>query len=361
MAEKLFNNVVPAPAVDQAIAPRKSGAQRPGRRLALQRWAALAAVGGAALLAGQTAFAQTSWKLATGYPESSFHVVNLHRFAQEVQKASGGKLQIEVHAGGQLVKAADIRGAIGSGSIDAGEMFGPGFGALHPAFAVDALPFLATDYAAAERLGKAARPTIRDKLASQGLVLLYSVPWPPQGLFSNKPIESIADFQGLRLRENSPPVKRLAELLGSTAVRVETPELEAALKNKTIDAVFTSAAQGVDTQMWRQLPYFYPINAWLPRNLVVVSKKSFDALDPALRDTVMKLAAEAEVHGRQLSEENAKSTLEQLRRAGAKIEQLPSPVRNRMDRIGEKVAKEVAASDKTRELLNILLAYFAVN
>ena len=155
-----------------------------------------------------------------------------------------------------------------------------------------------------------------------------------------QPITVLGDLAGLRIRENSPPVRRLAEILGSKAVTIETPDLAAALNAGKVDVVFTSSAQGVDTQMWQHLPYFYPVNAWLPRNIVMVGKRAFDALDPATRTTVMKLAAAAEARGQSMSETNAKNTLDQLGKAGAKVGMLPVAVYRRLDRAGESVARE---------------------
>lgn len=329
------------------------------RRTVLSATCAWLAGGLAEAGAGAAAAAEaTGWTLATGYPESSFHVVNLRDFAGAVEQASGGKLKIQVHAGGSLIKAAEIRAALDQGRIEAGELFGPSLGALHPALALDALPFLATTYADAKRLDSVARGVIGEQLARNGYVLLYSVPWPPQGLFAGKPIESVADLAGLRIRENSPVLKRMIELLGARPVRVETPELAAAVRAQQVDAVFTSAAQGIDAQLWRQLPYFYTANAWLPRNVVLARKKAFETLDPALREALLKAAAGAQLKGEQLSEDSARSTLEQLRRAGAKIEVPSTAVRQRLDRVGEKVAQELAASQKTPELLDIQMKYF---
>ncbi len=310
------------------------------------------------LLWGAQAQAQAAvqWDIATGYPESSFHVVNLHQFAREVKEATGGKLTLKIHAAGSLVKGPGIAKAISEGKVAGGEVFGPSLSTIDPVFTLDALPFFATDYATAQRLAQAARPTVRDKLKSVGYVFLYSVAWPPQGIFAARPINSTADLASLRIRENSPPVKRLAEVLGATPVTVETPDLASALAAKKIDAVFTSSAQGVDTQMWQQLPYFYPVNAWLPRNIVMVGQKAFDALDPATRETVMKLAAAAETRGTSLSEANARSTLEQLGRAGAKVGPLPGPVHARLDRAGEQVARESMAGHAG--LMAILTTFF---
>ncbi|MEO9101442.1 MAG: hypothetical protein ABI212_11095, partial [Burkholderiaceae bacterium] len=129
--------------------------------------------------------------------------------------------------------------------------------------------------------------------------------------------------------------------------------------NKKIDAVFTSAAQGVDTQIWRQLPYFYTADAWLPRNVVILRKKIFDALPPEQRELLMSNAATAEVSGQKLSEENAVSTLDQLRRVGVKVDSLTPVVRRKVNRIGETLVREQAAAQKNADMLNILMAYYS--
>ena len=331
---------------------------RPLARPLLSRRAVALGCISTGLLWGAQARAQAAlqWDIATGYPESSFHVVNLHQFAKEVGNATGGKLILKIHAAGSLVKGPGIAKAISEGKLAGGEVFGPSLGDLDPVFKLDALPFFVTDYATAQRLALAARPTVRAKLKLAGYVFLYSVAWPPQGIFAARPINSTAELAALRIRENAPPVRRLAEVLGATPVTVETPDLATALAARRIDAVFTSSAQGVDTQMWQQLPYFYPVNAWLPRNIVMVGQKAFDALDPATRETVMKLAAAAETRGLGLSEANARSTLEQLGHAGAKVAALPGPVHARLDRAGEQVARETLAGHP--ELTAILTTFF---
>lgn len=332
-----------------------------GTRRALLRRAGAAAAASGLLMFGATAAQgaeSNQITLATGYPESSFHVVNLHRFAKALEQASGGKIQLKIHAGSSLIKAADIRGALEQGTVDAAELFGPSLGQWHPSLSIDALPFVATDYPAAQKLANAARAQVRAQLENRGYILLYSVSWPPQGLFTNVLIESLADFHNLRIRENSPPVKRVVELLGGTPVRVETPELAAAVQNKKIDAVFTSAAQGMDTQIWRQLPYFYTADAWLPRNVVILRKKIFDELPPEQRELLVSSAAAAEVNGQKLSEENAVSMLDQLRRVGVKVDSLTPVVRRKVNRIGETLVREQAAAQKNADMLNILMAYY---
>jgi len=310
------------------------------------------------LAAAAGAKAQTVLDLATGYPASSFHVQNLLAFADDVSQRTGGQLQVRVHPAGSLVKAPEIRKAVSEGKVAMGEVFGPSLGAVHPVFALDALPFLATNYDSARRLWNVARPLAEKRAAAQGFALLMSVPWPPQGLFAAREIRTVGDFKGLAMRENSPPVKRLAELLGAQPVLVETPDLAAALQANKVQLVFTSAAQGVDTRMWEQLPWFYQANAWLPRNLVLVNTTRLESLPPQQRDALLRASAAAEERGWQMSRENAAQSMAALKAAGMKMGLLDGGTRSRLDRAGGDLTAD-AMRRADPELLAVLSAYLA--
>lgn len=312
-----------------------------------------------ALCAGN-AWAEVKWDLVTGYPESSFHVKNLREFAKDVGSRTNGQVLITVHSGGTLIKAPEVRQAVAEGRVAAGEVFGPSLGGIHSVFALDAIPFLATSYPAARRLWNLARPLAEKKAAAEGFAMLYSVPWPPQGMFSSKEIRSIGDIQGLNMRENSPSVKKLADTLGAKPVLVETPDLVNAIQSDKVHLVFTSAAQGVDTKMWGKLPWFYQANAWLPRNAVIVNKKALDALTTDQRDAVIRAAGGAEERGWQLSEQNAAETVKALKDNGAKVGALDGSVRARMDRAGTVLSSEAFKRADT-DLIKVLSSYMANN
>ncbi|MGL5001888.1 MAG: C4-dicarboxylate ABC transporter substrate-binding protein, partial [Casimicrobium sp.] len=61
-------------------------------------------------------FAQTTWRLASGYSDASFHTATLREFANDVARGTNGKLNIEVRSNNSLVKLAEIRNAVGSGT-----------------------------------------------------------------------------------------------------------------------------------------------------------------------------------------------------------------------------------------------------
>jgi TRAP-type C4-dicarboxylate transport system substrate-binding protein len=326
-----------------------------GRRHIIVRGGAVAAI--AAVSTWRSSGAQAALDLATAYPIGNFHVQNLQQWADELAARADARLQVRVHAGGSLVKAPEIRAAVQSGRVALGEVFGPSLAGLDGVFGLDAVPFLATNYGSARRLWTTVQSRCATVLREQGLVLLMSVPWPPQGLFSVAPLASSTDLRGLRMRENSPPVKRLAELAGATAVRVETPDLALAAAERKVDLVFTSAAQGLDTQLFETLPYYYETNAWLPRNLVFMHRGAYERLSAAQRQSLDALTAQAHERGWAMSQAFARSTTETLaRQRGVKTSQPPVALRSALERMGNQIATEMLRTSGS-DLLTLTASY----
>src|SRR5882757_1128188 len=146
-----------------------------------------------ATLAALPAFAQTKWNLPAGYPTDNYHSENLVLFAKDVEAATGGKLAITVHANASLFKAPEIKRAVMTGQTQIGEVLMSLHENEDPLFGVDVVPFLATSFSASSKLWNAAKPAVEKKLESQGLMVLFSVPWPPQGIYSKKELKSTAD------------------------------------------------------------------------------------------------------------------------------------------------------------------------
>ena len=134
------------------------------------------------------------------------------------------------------------------------------------------VPFLATSYAEARRLWAASKPAIEKKLASQGLMVLFAVPWPPQGIYSKKEINQVGDMRGLSWRVYNAATQRIAELVGAYAVTIQAADLPQALATGLINAFMTSSATGYDSKAWEHMSYFYDTQAWIPKNVTVVNK-----------------------------------------------------------------------------------------
>jgi TRAP-type C4-dicarboxylate transport system substrate-binding protein len=290
----------------------------------------------AALSAACTlAVAQTRWDMPTPYAPANFHTENVNQFAADVDKATGGKLKITVHANASLFKANEIKRAVQSGQAQIGEILISGYSNEDPVFGVDSVPFLATSYADASRLWKASRKPLEDRFAKQGMKLLYAVPWPPQGIYSNKPLATVADMKGLKMRAYNPATARIAELVGAQPVTVQAADLAQAMTTGVVNANITSGATGYDTKAWESVKYYYDTQAWIPKNIVFVSQKAFDALDKPAQAALLKAAAEAETRGWKVSEEKTRFYLEQLAKNGMTVAPPSAAMMADLKKIGE--------------------------
>jgi len=285
----------------------------------------------AAFALGLPAFAQTKWDLPTAYPANNFHTENIQQFASDVDKATAGKLKITVHPNASLFKAPEIKRAVQGGQAQAGEILLVNFENEDPLYGLDGIPFLATSYGGALKLYKASRKTLDEHFAKQGMKVLYTVPWPPQGIYSKRTLNSAADMKGLKWRAYSPATSKIAELVGAQPVTVQAAEVSQALATGVIDSMMTSGATGFDSKTYEHIKNFYDTQAWLPKNAVIVNQKAFDALDKATQAAVLKAAADAETRGWKLSEEKNGWYLDQLKSKGMIIivpsEQLTADLR----------------------------------
>lgn len=279
----------------------------------------LAAMAATAALAAQPATAQTKWNLPAAYPADNPHTVNLNAFAKDVSDATGGKLQITVHAAASLFKAPEIKRAVQTGQAQVGEVLISLHENEDPIFGIDVVPFVATSYPEALKLWKASKPVIEKKLAAQGLMLLFAVPWGPQGIYAKKDINSLADMKGLKWRAYNVGTARIAEIVGAQPVTIQAAELPQALATGVVNAFMTSGSTGYDSKAWETMTHFYDTQAWIPKNLTFVNKAAFDGLDKPTQAAILKAAAVAETRGWKMAEEKATWYLDQLKANKMKV------------------------------------------
>ena len=284
--------------------------------------------------------AQTKWDLPAAYPATNFHSVNLNTFAADVDRLSGGKLKITVHANASLFKAPEIKRAVQGGQAQAGEILLVNFQNEWQPFGADGLPFLADSYEEGMKLYRAQKPLLEKKLAEQGMMLLYSVAWPPQGIYSKKPLNSAADLKGIKWRAYSPATARIAELVGAQPVTVQAAEVSQAFATGVTESMMSSGSTGADAKLHEHVKFWYDTQAWLPKNAVIANRKAVEALDKATQDAVMKAAADAEVRGWAESRKVNTSTLEVLRQNGMTVTPPSAQLKADLKRVGDTLLKE---------------------
>jgi len=295
------------------------------------------------LLAGgltTAASAQTKWDMPTPYPDGNFHTRNVALFAADVAKATNGSLTIAVHSAGSLIKHAEIKRSVRQGTTPIGEMLESLSSNEAAVYGVDSIPFLATGYDASKKLYEAQKPFLEKQLASEGLMLLYSVPWPPQGIYAKREIKSVEELKGLKFRTYNAMIGRIAALVGAIPTQIEVPDLPTAFATGRVDVMITSASTGVDTKSQDYLTNYIDTQAWLPRNIVIVNKAAFDKLTPAQQKAVKDAAKTAEERGWKMSVEEMTIKTKALKDAGIKVTAPTPALKAGFAKVGNEIAAE---------------------
>jgi TRAP-type C4-dicarboxylate transport system substrate-binding protein len=297
----------------------------------------------ALLFSAGLANAGEKWDMALAYGAGNFHSANATEFAKNVTEKSGGKLTIVTHPGGSLFKGGEIFRAVRTGQAPIGERFMSALGKEDPLLEVDSQPFLATNYGAAMRLYKASKAEIVKGLDSKGLVFLYAVPWPAQGLYSKKAINSIADLKGLKFRAYNSATIRIAELTGMAPTKIEAAEISQAFSTGAVESMITSPTTGKNKKIWENgVGYFYDIAAWFPKNMVIVNKDAWNKLDGATQKLLKSEAAKAEKKGWALSKKGNRDDKKALANAGMKVGKVNSALKKHFEGVGATMSKEWA-------------------
>jgi TRAP-type C4-dicarboxylate transport system substrate-binding protein len=293
-----------------------------------------------ALLMAAPALAQTKWNLPAAYPTDNFHTENLNAFAKDVADATAGKLQVTVHANASLFKAPEIKRAVQTGQAQVGEVLMSLHENEDPVYGLDVVPFLATSFDQSKKLWDVQRPAIEKKFASQGLMLLFAVPWPPQGIFAKKDINTVEDLKGVKWRSYNPGTARIAELVGAQPVTVQAADLPQALATGVVNTFMTSGATGYDSKVWESLSHFYDTQAWIPKNLTFVNKAAFDALDKPTQEAILKAAKTAEERGWKTAQEKTKWYVDQMTAKGMKIQPPSAELKAGLQKVGEQLTQD---------------------
>lgn len=311
--------------------------------------------GAIAALAGLAVAAQAdTWDMPTPYPDATFHTANIHQFAKDVAEATDGALEIKVHSAGSLFKHPEISKAVRSGQVPIGEFFLSLLANDNPVFGADSLPFLATSYDDAERLWAAQKSVIDGLLDAQGLMVLYAVPWPPQGLYTTKQIDSVADLAGLKFRTYNATLEEFANLAGAAPTQVEVPDIPQAFSTGRVEAMITSPSTGANSKAWDFLSHYTDIQAWLPKNIIVVNKRSFRRLDEATQNAVLEAAAAAEARGLEMSKKETDEKVAILRENGITVVEPSEELMSGLREIGAQMLEnwKAEAGDEGAALLD---------
>ena len=302
--------------------------------------------------AAATASAET-WQMSAHDPDANYLTQNDKLFAEDVERLSGGALKIEVIGNAALLSRADLKRGVQRGIVPIGEVLISALGNEDPIFNADSVPFLARTYDEATALWAATRPLYEEKLAEQGLKILYAAPFQPQGVYMSKEVISADDFKGLPFRAYNAATAQFATLLGAVPANIASSEVPQAFSTGVIEGMITSPAMGVDSQSWDYLSHFYDIRAFVPKNMVIVNQKAFDKLPAEVKDAVMEAARLAEARGWEMSEATTDQAIKTMAEHGIHILQAPAALETALGPIAATMLDDwkAAAGDEAQTVL----------
>lgn len=298
-----------------------------------------AAVGGLALSLSSLTLAAETWDMPLAYSATNYHSVIAKEFASQVSEAQD-KIEIVTHPSGSLFKGGEIYGAVRRGLAPMGERLISALSNESAIYSLDAIPFLATDFDSSWDLYQASKPALEEVLDKHRLKLLYSIPWPPQGLFANREINEIADMQGLKFRAYNPSTSTIAELMGAIPTKVEAAEVAQAFATGVAESMLSSGSTGYDQKLWEHVDYWYDVKAWLPKNMVFVNKRAWQQLDQETQDVILAAAAEAEQKGWAKAQELADWYKGELVKHGMTVEEASDTLKEELKAIGEQMTSD---------------------
>lgn len=299
-------------------------------------------VAGVALLAatmGTVAYAQ-KWDLPTRSNMDNYLTKNIQTFAEDIDAGTDGKLSIVLHPEDSLIRQPDVKRAIRSGQIAIGEIQLAMFANENPLFEIAGLPFLTPTLDDSRRLLTVSRPYLDDLLDQQQLMLLIVAPVPPNSFYTKKPVSSLADFEGVRLRAYNAVTARMGELMGASPVTVQQSEVSQAFSTGVIDAMMTSPMTGIDTHAWEFADYYYDSSVVVTWHVVIMDKRVFSKLDDDTQKVVLAAAEEAEERAWQRTAEVTQEQIDILRQNGITIEKVQSPLDQELQAVGDKLLEE---------------------
>lgn len=292
-------------------------------------------------LSAFNAQAADKWNMTVENPEGNSITQVAKDFAKNVAEATGNDLQIRVHSNSVLFKRPEVKRAVQTGQVQVGDVLMSVLGNEDPIFEIDSVPFLARSYPEARKLWEASRSLVEERLEKHGIKLLYAMPWSPQSIYTQKPVSSIEDFKGMKFRAYNPATSRMAELMGAVPTVINVAEVPQAFSTGMITGMLTSPTTGVDTQAWDFAEHYYDVQAFIPKNFVIVNARAFQRLPEASQKAVLEAAAKAEVQGWEAAEAETAQLVKTLGDNGMEIHaKAPAELEADLGKIGQTMTDE---------------------
>jgi len=286
------------------------------------------------------AIAKTKWDMHLNFSASNFLSKGVKRFADKVDAATNGELTFVLHYGASLgFKGPELLKAVAEGQIVIAEV-PPGMGEGDaPILAITSQPFITTNSFEQRLLYQLAKPTYAKTLKKFNQFTLYTSVWPFSGIYTQRPIKSVADLKGLKMRVYDGTGLAFGKATGMAARKIPFPEVYPAMKAGLLDSMYTSSVSGVDAKAWEILKYFTPINIVGPINMLNVNLDAWNKLPKNIQSIVLEIAKQMEDEMWNIAGDGDRKSKAILKENGIALTPVGKEFRNELNAIGDKLRK----------------------
>lgn len=292
------------------------------KRLFLKTLIATAALATAGMAAAQEKVIKFANQNAAGHPI----VQGMEKFAEIVATRSGGKLKVNVFPGGQLGSDQANVSALQGGTLEMASMNSGIFASQVKDFAVFDLPFMFINGREADAVVDGPfGQKLHAKLADKGLIGLGYYELGFRHITNSKrPITKVEDVAGLKLRVIPNPINvDWVKALDANPTPLPFPELYAALEQKAVDGQENPVATIWGAKLYEVQKFMTLTNHQYNPQSVVISKRFWDTLSAEEQKIIADAVTESARFQRQQARASVASTLDNLKKAGMSVTELP--------------------------------------
>lgn len=296
------------------------------KRLTLKTLVVVAAVA-AFGAAGAQDIKERSFKLAQQNPKGHPVVMGAEKFAEIVAAKSGGKMKINLFPGGVLGGDAPTVSALQGGTVEMTMLNSGILASQVKDFEVFDFPFMFANAKEADAVvdGPFGRK-LHAKLAEKGIIGLDYFELGFRNVTNSKrPINKVEDLEGLKLRVIPNAINvDWVKAVGANPTPMAFPEVYAAMEAKAIDGQENPLSVILSNKFAEVQKHLVLSNHQYNPQSLIVSKKVWDTLSPAEQKILQDAADEASQYQRKISRDAAASQLDQLKKAGMQVTELPA-------------------------------------
>jgi TRAP-type C4-dicarboxylate transport system substrate-binding protein len=277
--------------------------------------AALASLATVAVLASP-ATAQTKWDLYATTGVTHPITVRFQAFSDEVKKATDGKLEIIVRPAGELpFRATEVVKATGTGQVQLASGYHSFVGGDIPAASIASLPFLVQSGEELEKVYPIIEKYTTPLFKKRGIKVLFWHTWPVQNMYGKgKPIRSIEDFSGRKIRSTDGKQAEMLKQLGAASVSLTTAEVPVAMERGVAEGFLTAAFNVVGSKWYEftEWAWMGDINIGGP-DYLLMNIKAYDQLPADVKAKLDEIAVTYAPKMRAMNLGDEQASIEELK------------------------------------------------